>query len=315
MKTNNNIHSLISTTPHDGTLYLALELSANAAIFILDGNLFYIVRNEDECEPLNITTEYLQLRTNIYITAFSSTATTFANGYYNSIALECFKHPENIANIDTFVNLCMSHVEYMNGRDLDVFFNSLVSLFQLPREQSYKNLIGLYGELSLIKYFHDKHNIDISRYWHTEGANSKLDFVTPYMNIEVKTSQNDQLLFQVKHTQIFENPSLTYLAAISISENNSGSTLEELTNSLVTATDYCNSLSFAINIESEKRRISLNDTCHRRFCLKSILFYDAFRICPFGFVPENISDLSYRINLASLTSENVESIVKNLSNA
>lgn len=206
-------------------------------------------------------------------------------------------------NIKAFVNICSSFASQTEIIDFTSFFDSLVKLFQLPPEQHYKNLVGLFGELSVVKYFFSKFKEDLSMYWHTDGGNSRIDIVTPNVNIEIKTTTTDQLVFTIKHTQLFENPEETYLAAVSISENNSGKTINELMNELLTNPDCCNSLSFAINIEEERRKISPKDAESRRFVLRKIRFYNSKRICPFPVVPNVVSDLSYKIDLSGMDTD------------
>lgn len=293
----------IRSIPQDSKLYLLENFSASSGLFALNGNAIYLVANTERCHSISIKTEYLRLDTNTYVSAFNDSATTYEDGFYNSVELQLSDIPESEANLSAFINLCISHATYMEGRNIVSFFDSLVSLFQLPREQNYMNLVGLYGELSIIKYFHEKYNQDLSIYWHTTGSMSKLDFVTPVLNIEVKTTSTDKLSFKIKHEQLFENSNDTYLAAVSISENNAGITLDELVTSMLKSVAYCNSLNFAINLEAERRKISPVEASHKRFCLNNIKLYSANEICPFDAIPEIVTDLSYTLNLATSSYE------------
>ena len=299
----------IKSVPCDNKLYLLKILSENGGLFALNGNAIYLVPNMEHCTSLNIQTEYLHLETGIFVSAFNENAITFKNGFYNYIEFQLSEKSDCDTNFSAIVNLCASHSMYMGGQDFISFFNSLVSLFQLPSEQNYKNLVGLYGELLVIDYFFENYRKDISGFWHNTGLNSKIDFVLPEINIEVKTTITDQLLFNIKHNQLFENTKETYLAAVSIIENNSGITLDELINKMLRSSDYCNDLNFAINIETERRRISLKEASYKRFCLKSIKLFDTRDICPFSFIPETVSDLSYKINIISLKCKNIQTVV------
>lgn len=295
----------LETTPHDDTLYLINALSDISGIFSLNGNAVYLVKNIENCSALNIQTEYLKLSTNVHISAFPSNSVTFETGYYNCIELQILDNSENEENLSAFVNLCNSHATYLDGKDFVSFFDSLVSLFQLPIEQNYKNLVGLFGELSIIKFFYENCKKDLSRYWHTTGSSSKLDFVSPRVNIEVKTTKSEQLMFTINHEQLFDNPNDTYLAAVLISENNSGITLNELIEDLLQDLNYCNDLSFSVKLETERRRVSPNEANSKRFILKNIKLYNSKEICPFTNIPETISELTYKINLSGFKSEDV----------
>lgn len=296
---NNSLQILkkLQEVPMDGTLYLVEVLTSESGLFIMNGNLLYVVMNTEKCDSLNISTEYLSLNTNIHISAFDPSVASLASGEYNSLEL-MMKHDQiNQNNLDAFVNLCSAHATHMQGQDFVRFFDSLVELFQLPQEQNYKNLVGLFGELAFLAYVYKMYNLDLSPYWHTTGIFSKYDYVLPKANLEVKTSSNVDLIFEVKHEQLFSHADKNYLVAVSIEEDNSGSTLNELINQLLSSADYCNGIQFALNIEKEKRRISPIDSQSKKFSLKKIRLYAAKSINPFTNLPDYIDKLTYQINL------------------
>lgn len=287
----------IQTIPQDSTLYLLEAFPCETGLFASNGNVLYLVPNKDGCAPLSIKTEYLCVETNIYVFAFDSSASSFENGYYNYIELQLSALKETEANLNAFVNLCLAHATYIHGEDFLEFFDSLVSLFQLPREQQYKNLVGLMGELLLIEYVYQNHHEDLSPYWHTDGTSSRLDFTCPFANLEVKTTPGNSLSFTIKHDQLFVNSEKNVLVAVRIEENNTGRTLEEVITRLLQDQQICNSMRFSVNIEKEKRRISPSELSSRRFVLRSIGAYRAKDINPFEHVPKDVEDLSYKLNL------------------
>lgn len=287
----------IRIIPKDDTLYLLEKLPYETGLFASNGNVLYIVSNTENCSSLSIKTEYLRVETNIYVSAFNPSVSSFEDGYYNYVELQMPALNDFEANLSTFLHLCLAHATYNHGEEFMSFFDSLVSLFQLPREQQYKNLVGLIGELFLIEYAYQNFKVDLSLYWHTDGSTSRLDFVCPNVNFEVKTTQTDSLSFIIKHDQFFLNSEKNYLVAVAIEENNSGRTLEELITSLLENTNICNTLSFSINIEKEKRRVSPFETKSRRFILKKIKVYPVLSINPFENVPDNVEELSYKLNL------------------
>lgn len=300
----------IKECPHDDTLYLLEKVSSGGGFFALNGNFLYMVPNTTVCTSQNIKTEYLRLQTNTHISAFNVSSQSFGNGYYNFIELFIAEKDDCVENLAAFINLCISYAFNSDEIDFISFFDSLVKIFQLPPEQQYKNLIGLYGELLVIKFYFENFGEDLSRYWHTEGVNSKIDIVTPYINIEVKTTPSNLLVFKLKHSQLFDNTAKTYLAAVSILENNSGESLNELVEEMLNHTEYCNSFSFALNIEAEKRRISPKEAESRRFLFKNIRIYNAKDICPFSVIPDIISDLSYKIDLSGFRCEDIQTVIK-----
>lgn len=288
---------VIGTIPKDNTLYLLEILPCGTGLFALNNNILYLVPNEEQCGFLNIKTDFLRLETNIYITAFNSSVYSFENGYYNSVEFNCSNSNEKESNLNAFVNLCLAHATYMRGLEFIPFFDSLVSLFQLPREQHFKNLIGLMGELLFIEYIYNNYSFDISSCWHTNGSTSRLDFICDFANFEVKTTANDSLRFLIKHEQLFTNCENTYLVAVVIEENNTGRNLNDLIIQLQENKSFCNNLNFAVNIEKEKRKVSLSEIDGKRFVLKKIYAYGAQAIKPFNVVPDCVEDLSYKLDL------------------
>lgn len=305
----NSLLNKINSLPKDNTLYLLERLSSTAGLFALNGNVLYVLLNEEHCQSLNIETELLHLVTNVYVTAFNSSESSFENGMYNYVELQLVTKEENLQNLVAFVNLCIAHAVNMQGKDFVNFFNSLVSLFQMPREQEYKNLVGLLGELFLIEHIFQNNAIDISPYWHSDGVVSKLDFVCPSANLEVKTTTSDSPLFTIKHEQLF-SCSKNYLVTICVEENNTGITLDELINSLLDNPEYCNNLKFSLNIEKEKRRVSPVDLVSKRFICKKIRAYHSENINPFTNIPDCVENLSYKLNTIQFAESQLSDIFK-----
>ena len=252
----NHLLEKIRIIPHDNTLYLLEKLPCETGLFVSNGNVLYLVPNKEKCATLSIKTEFLTVETNIFVSAFNPSVSSFKSGYYNYVELQLCALNDVEANLSAFLNLCLAHATYTRGEEFMSFFDSLVSLFQLPREQQYKNLVGLMGELLLIEYVYQNYKEDLSQYWHTDGVFSRLDFTCPYANIEIKTTPTDSLSFTIKHDQLFVNSEKNYLVAMVVEENSSGRTLEEMITSLLNNPDICNNLRFNVNIEKEKRRVS-----------------------------------------------------------
>jgi len=58
-----------------------------------------------------------------------------------------------------------------------------------------------------------------------------------------------------------------------------------------------NNYNFVLNVEREKKRVSPVDADNKHFIVKSIVIYDANEINPFEEIPENVSQLTYKLNL------------------
>lgn len=299
----------VCAIPKDNTLYLLEKLPSNTGLFAYNGNMLYIVPNGEHCDSLGIKTDFLHLETNVFVSAFNISVASFENGYYNYIELQLLEQNEASENLKAFVNLCLAHATYLHGKDFLTFFDSLVSLFQLPREQNYKNLVGLIGELFFIEHVYKNLGVDISSYWHTDGSMSKLDIVCPHVNIEIKSTSSEQSTFVIKHDQLFSSKN-NYLVTVSIKEANTGITLDELIDTMLQNPNYCNNINFSVNIEKEKRRISPIDLRNKRFIFKQICAYKSDEINPFKNIPDYVENLSYKLNLISFSETLLEDIFK-----
>jgi len=308
----NQLLNMILSVPKDNTLHLIERFPCDTGLFASNGNVLYLVHNEEHCSSMSVKTDFLSLETNIHVSAFNASVPSFENGYYNSVELLLTEPSDRESNLNAFVNLCLAHATYMRGRNFMAFFDSLVALFQLPKDEHYKNLIGLMGELLFIEYVYQNHGIDLSTYWHTDGPSSKLDFVCPGANFEVKTTASETLSFTIKHDQLFTDSNKNHLIAIELEESNSGRTLAELIAELLEAPDYCNSLKFAVNIEQEKRRIAAKELNNKRFVLKKIYAYRANDINPFENIPDCVEEMSYKLDLLPFKNVPFTDIFKDL---
>ncbi len=300
------IKNALSKCPSDGSIYLIDKLSDISGFFMVKGHLLYMVYNSEETSHQNLSTEYLKLNTNIDIVSVKNDQ-KFKTGKYNLLEIipVANEYPDEL--LSSFINLCISHTTYMNAKNFVSFFYSLISLFQTPKEQNYKNLVGFIGELFLLKSFAEDYDFDISDYWHTYGSSDNYDIVLPKCNIEIKTTSSEDELITIKHIQIF-NTENNYLASIIINEDNSGMSLNELINNMLSNHKCFNSFNFSLNIEKEKRRVSPVDAETKRFILKEISIYRAETINPFKNIPDEISNLSYKMSLMDKPQVNIDEL-------
>lgn len=300
------IKDALSKCPSDGSIYLIDKLSDISGFFMVKGHLLYMVYNSEETSHQNLSTEYLKLNTNIDIVSVKNDQ-KFKTGKYNLLEIipVANEYPDEL--LSSFINLCISHTTYMNAKNFVSFFYSLISLFQTPKEQNYKNLVGFIGELFLLKSFAEDYDFDISDYWHTYGSSDNYDIVLPKCNIEIKTTSSEDELITIKHIQIF-NTENNYLASIIINEDNSGMSLNELINNMLSNHKCFNSFNFSLNIEMEKMRVSPVDAETKRFILKGISIYRAETINPFKNIPDEISNLSYKMSLMDKPQVNIDEL-------
>lgn len=291
------VKDAIEKSPVDGLIYLAKKLSDTSGFFVSDKHLLYIVKNFDHESAQNISTEFINLHTNVEVQAFAD-GQQFETGKYNILDFIPTEDGYNSADLESFVNLCSAHALYMNSAEFVKFFYSLINIFQYPAEQEYKNLVGLFGELSVIKFIHEQTGQDVSAFWHKAGSNGKYDFVLDSLNIEVKSSAADSDEVAIKHNQIFNNDN-NYLAVVSLEKNNAGISTSHLINELLTNPDYCNNYSFSVNVEKERKRISPTDAENVFFTVKSITFYRTVDINPFLSLPDEVRELTYKLDISS----------------
>lgn len=294
------IKKALITVPKDGALYLVKKLSQNTGFFITNGHLLYLVYNFENITHKSLTTDYLLLNTDIEIHSFENNQ-AFVSGKYNVLDFLPTEEGYSENNLESFVNLCISHTEFMGGKSFVKFFFSLSELFQDPKGQKYKNLIGLYGELSFIKYLCQVTSLDLSDRWHTGGSLDKYEITLETKNIEIKTTAAVDEEVTIKHTQLF-NSDQNYLVVICIEESSSGQTLNQLISSMRKDRVHYNNYNFVLNIEREKKRVSPVDADNKKFSIKSIEVYNADEINPFLEIPECISNLTYKLDLIGKTS-------------
>lgn len=303
----NQVKEAIANNIHDGMLYLYDKTSDYAGLFISNGHLLYVVENIEKISHNSINTESLHLNTNIDIVSFADT-NQFRSGRYNILELLPSEDGYHDSELESFINLCSAHSQYLHCQDFMIFFYSLISMFQYPQEQQFKNLVCLYGELLFIEYIYKNHSIDCSDKWHNTGTSSKYDFVFDNYNMEIKTTMSADECITIKHTQIF-NHDRNYLVVVQLEENNSGRTLNQLIKDMINDEQYCSNYNFIINVEKEKKRVSPLDAAEKFFSLVELKIYQADEVNPFKSIPDNISDLQYDLDLLSSNSINYSDIM------
>ena len=289
------IKQLLITVPKDGAIYLAEKLSQCTGFFITNGHLLYLVANFEGIPHTSFTTDYLLLNTNVDVQSFENNQ-LFSSGKYNILEFLPTEQGYEENKLESFLNLCISHTEYMGGKSFVKFFFSLSELFQDPKAQQFKNLIGFFGELSFLKHMALKHNIDLSPHWHKGGSRDKYEITLEDINIEIKTTAAIDEEVTIKHAQLF-NMDQNYLAVVCVEETAAGQTLNQLISSMLSDQTHFNNYNFVLNIEREKRRVSPVEANSKTFSVKVINLYDATNINPFDAIPDCVSQLTYKLDL------------------
>lgn len=141
---------------------------------------------------------------------------------------------------------------------------------------------------------------DISNSWHKNGPYSQYDFSNGKTSLEIKTTLSEKNNVAIKHQQLFgDHP--CYLAIVVCEQYENGQTVEELISSMFSNLSAFNGVNFSINLAKELKRVAIKDVKELRFGVKEFLFFDSHLINPFPELPDNISELSYRLDFHELT--------------
>lgn len=300
----NLIKETIKKTPSDAKIYLIEKLSDLSGLFFNDGKILFLVFNSQNNKLSSIKTNLLEMETNVYITSIEN-SNSFESGFYNLLK---FTGNNDSEEFISFIELCTLYSKKMSELSFSDFFHTLQELFQLPTEQSFKNALGLYGELKFLEYILKKYSIDLSPFWHISSSNSQYDISLPDFNIEIKTTLNEKIVI-IKHEQIF-NVHENYLGTVIVENYDSGESLKELSDKIL---GYVSNISFAIKLKKELHRIKQSDVETMKFNLKSLNLYSANVINPIKIIPDNISELHYKIDLTNEPELDEKSIVSLLS--
>ena len=289
------IKCAIATTPKDGAIYLVKKLSENTGFFVTNGHLLYLVYNFEDITHKSMQTDYLSLNTDVEIHSFKNNQ-KFPSGKYNVLDFLPTEKGYDENNLESFVNLCVSHTELMQGKSFVKFFFSLSELFQDPKSQEYKNLVGFFGELSFLKFFCENTSLDLSDRWHKGGSKDKYEITLETKNLEIKTTAAFDEEVTIKHSQLF-NVDQNYLVVVCIEENSAGQTLNQLISDMQKDPNHYNNYNFALNVQRERRRVSPVEAESKIFSVKGIAIYKAEDIDPFGEIPDSVSHLTYKLDL------------------
>ena len=288
----------------DNKIYLVERLSEVSGFFNHNGNKLFIVFDAIHDKPNSIRTNFLEMDTHVYINSIEND-NTFKSGYCNVIK---YTGEQQSIECESFTDLCRLYSKNPNESSFFDFFYALLELFQLPQEQSYKNALGLYGELKFLESVKKEYSVDLSSAWHVSGPFSRMDFSFADYGIEIKTTIMENCV-AIKHEQLF-NEHDNYLATVVCENYDLGECLKDLETKMI---KMFPNFSFAVKLKKELQRIKPYEIESAKFLLKEIHVYEAKKINPFTNIPDTISSLKYEFDLTDepeLAKEEIISLLK-----
>ena len=291
----------------DKKLYL-IELLKDNIGFLFGNEKLYFAVESNGLESESIQTTYLSFRTNIFVNTIEDSP-SFKPGNYDLLI-----YTGNFDELffESFVELCTMFANSNADIMFNDFFYSLLKLFEVPKETSYTNLVGLFGELAIIKEFYEKHAINIADNWHNSlGTNDKYDFAFPKFNIEVKTTSKESTSFEIKHSQIF-NEKNNYVAVVNVQNDNSGITVADLFDFFKNNSSFASNINFWINMQKEKLKVNPTDFSTKRLTLCKISFYLNKDLDTIKNIPECVEKITYTYNFSGKKNTAIEDLAKEI---
>lgn len=302
-----NIREALKACPNEKDhLFLLHPFSEDYGFFSLNGKILFLSANDGEIESNTIETEKLSLATRVSIKSVQNMP-TFKMGEYNYIL---FKGDEEDTDFDSFIRICSLYVNDSGDLSLKAFFFSIMSLFQMPKEQQYKNLLGIFGELIVLENVYLDTGISLASGWHTDSYD-KYDFAIGNLILEVKTTSASDNSVQIKYDQLYSRDDIK-LGTVFVEKSNGGITLMELIHRINSIEGFANNLKFQISLGVELKKISPNDADELRFDVKRISYYNNGDIDTIKEIPDTISDITYRCRLdidKSISSDEVVAFI------
>lgn len=285
--------------------YLISVLDNDSGFLLHKNHVLFITRNIEKLDNDSINTNLLSLKNNVYISSVDNNP-SFSADYYNILS---FNESNENPIFDTYVELCNAYVNSQKKMPFIDFFYALINLFQLPKEERYKNLIGLFGELLFIIMIYKEYGMDISDKWHLSGSMyDKYDFCFSTLNVEVKTTLKQEHIFLIKHQQIF-NDNNNYIVVNNIEEDIAGNSLDELYTYFKTVSPFKDNLNFQIKLAEEKRKIESSQVKSKKYSIKLSTIYLNKDLETIKDIPNGLYDLQYQYDFTNRKSINIEDFI------
>lgn len=283
-------------------LYLLESIDDRCGFFALNGQLIFMVKSNYNTKVDMVKTEKLLLNTNVDILNVENDS-TFEAGKYDYIL---FDGTCEETDFESFIKICTLYCNEKENITIKDFFFSVLDMFQLPKEQQFKNLIGLIGELSVIKEIYEKTGISVVSGWH-ENSTDKYDINFQNTVIEVKTTTSELYTVKIKHDQLFGRNNVI-LAAVRVVESNAGETLEQLIERMNSVDVFAKDFNFQLRLGKELKRISLDEFGKKTVEVKGIRFYKNSDIATIKEIPDNITGIEYNCTLVEMNETSIENL-------
>lgn len=304
----NKLNSLrLSSDFSQGQLYLVETINEQSGFLLGNEKLYFVIKNGGG-DADSITTTYLSLRTNIHINTIENSP-TFTPGYYDVLI---YNIGLDDSYLESFVELCKMYINSSTAINFNEFFYSLLKLFEPSKETSFSNLVGMFGELFFIKKMFNDFGICLADNWHNSlGSNDKYDFSCPNANIEIKTTTKAEMVFSLKHSQIF-NDCKNYIAVINIDLDNSGLSVADLYEYFKVTKPFDNNLEFAIKLEKEKKKVAPLDFVIKKFTLSKFNVFINSKLNTIESIPDCIDSIMYTYDFVGKESVPLEEVAKDI---
>lgn len=303
----NKLNTIINSTEFlKDKLYLLEKISDDFGFFYQNGIVYFAKKSTPGSVNHSVDTSYLDMNLCVYISSEEDNS-SFDTGNYDMLA---YKDKLEGVYFDVFYNICLSYANDSGEFEFSDFFSSLVEIFKKTKEGSTKNLIGLIGELMLIKKIYEDYEFNMASNWHLSGSSSKFDFSFENFNLEVKTTTGSEMKFLLKHDQIFNNQK-NYICVISLIETGDDESLDSLVDYFANTIPFRNDVKFQIAIQKEILKITEKKDKKRGFALDSIDIFDCEKMETIHNIPGCISKINYEYNFAELESEDISELFNN----
>jgi hypothetical protein len=284
------IQSIINNyTLNENSIYLLHPINDQSAFFFQKDKVVFGQHVGYSTEKPQINTAFLSMYLCVSISGITNN-TTYPTGQYNLLTYNGSLEDENFSS---FVDLCTIFAE-TSGVKFDDFFYSMIDIFQLPSTAKELNLIGFFGELSLIIELWEKYRIDLSDIWHVEGSKSRYDFTSPNFNIEIKSTIRESSIFRIKHSQIF-NRHNNYMVIIKLKDG-FGQSLGDLIEYCKQEQPFCKNLNFQIKLQEERLKVDPIKLKSKKYTISRISVFKKNQLITINEIPDCITEISYDYN-------------------
>lgn len=303
----NKLNSIIINNEFENDkLYLLLKPNNDFGFFYQNHIVYFGKKSVPNTEQESITTSYLDLNLNIYVESLSLDS-SFETGKYDLLAYK--GDLDNEMYFDIFYNICNAYCFDSKGISFYEFFNSLVDIFRKEKEQNFKNLVGLLGELFVIKKVYEDYHHSLANNWHLTGSNSRFDFSFKKCNLEIKATSKSESVFLLKHSQIFNNQN-NFVGVCSLIETGEGESIESLFQYFKSIPEFSQNVKFQLALNDEIMKVNNLSDRRKSFVLDSFKIYSNKNMETLVDIPPMISKIEYEYDFSDIEESSFDEIIR-----